>query len=164
MVNTTTFPAGTTLLAACSDRSVIPAPLPDQVEEASTPYPTVSGSYELAGTITASDTAAWGVLPTRYVALLSISQVTGAREFSGTYSGFCNLELEESSCTYPGTGHVKGTVDHDGKFTIDLLTEQAYAQGWNANWSGKGRLATDRLEGTFGAGGHIVGTFTAVRR
>ena len=152
------------LLAACGDRSAAPAPLPDQVEDASTPYPTVSGEYDLAGTITASDTAAWGPLPPRYVALLSIAQATGAREFSGTYSGFCNLELQEASCTYPGTGHVKGTVDRDGKFTIDLFTEQAYAQGWNANWSGKGTLSTGRLEGTFGAGGHIVGTFAAVRR
>lgn len=152
------------LLAACRDRTPTPTPTSAPVEEASAPYPTVSGAYDLAGTITAYDSAAWGPIPPRYVAFLSITQGPGAREFSGTYSGFCNLELEELSCAYPGTGHVKGTVERDGKVLIDLLTEEAYLKGWNANWSGRATLVAGRLEGAFGAGGHITGTFAAVRR
>ena len=121
-------------------------------------YPDVNGVYDLTALITSSDPA-WGIPHgTRQTAVLTIRHASGP-QFDGTFSDFQATE-PGSPPTEPRTGSVSGTVHPNGQ----ILLELTFAGSGSSYWTGGGKLESRQIAGTYGAGGHISGTFTAQRR
>jgi hypothetical protein len=119
----------------------------------------LTGVYDLTSVITGSDPV-WGIPDgTRQLAVLTIEHPSDASQFTGTFTDFCAIAPgEEPSCGSPGfiTGYIVGSR----RVVIELFFEGSQS----SYWSGEGELASEQIVGTYGAGGHISGTFTAEHR
>lgn len=123
------------------------------------PTPAFGGTYDLTAPITGSDPA-WGIEPgSRMVAVVTIEHSLDGSNFTGRFSGY-DLIAPDGSSSGSRSGWVAGVVEADGRVVLDLFLPESTSP----HWHGAGRLATSTMSGTFGAGGHITGTFTAVRR
>ncbi len=79
--------------------------------------------------------------------------------FTGTFPRFCFTDWTGESCNQT-PGVVSGVIDHRGRVVIELTFEGSQS----SYLYGEGELASGQLVGTYGAGGHISGNFTADRR
>lgn len=120
----------------------------------------LNGTYDLAALITASDPA-WGIPDsTQQIAVLTIRQVAGSTQLTGTFSGFTAVSPGETYTAGPGSGALQGSIGSDGQVIIELT----FAGSGTSYWYGRGWVTADAIRGAFGAGGHISGTFVARRR
>lgn len=121
--------------------------------------PSMAGVWDLTALITGFDPA-WGSLDgARQTAVITIHHDSRWPRFAGTFTDFTAIVPgEEPSTGNPGT--VGGSIHPEGQAIIELFFEGDQS----SYWYGKGTLASQRIEGTFGAGGHISGSFVAERR
>ncbi len=119
----------------------------------------MAGVYDLTALITGSDPV-WGIEDgTRQVAVLTIQHSGDTPGFTGAFTDFRAIEPDGDS--YPGNpGFLTGSIYRDGRVVIELFFEGSQS----SYWYGEGLLASGRIAGRFGAGGHISGSFTAERR
>jgi plastocyanin len=113
----------------------------------------VNGSYDLTATIDDSDPA-WGDLfGFRYTAVITL--LHDARYAPGIGGTFWDLRLTspDGHETPVGNGVITSHFDWKGQVVIRL--------GSNYVLVPAGELVAPVIEGTFGAGGHIAGPFTA---
>ncbi|CAN5348922.1 hypothetical protein BH23GEM2_BH23GEM2_25990 [soil metagenome] len=144
---------------------------PTQPEGVSTPPPAappsppsplntdhIAGVYDLTATITSFDPA-WGDLTGhRYIAVLTLA------DGLGTFTDFRLLNAEGESLFPSQSGSVTREVDFAGRLVLYLGSSyRPLIVGSIAKPDGDG-LGSPRVEGGFGAGGHISGTFVATRR
>jgi len=157
----------TLLVAACGDDAgerlstpspTVLAPSVDPVPAG--PVPQMAGVYDLTGTITNSDPI-WGVKDgTKQITVLTIQHAGGSRKFEGTFTAFRVVEPDGQTLPPGAGGYVRGSIELDGTIVVELF----YDLQRDSYWYGKGELADGRITGTFGAGGHMSGPFTAQRR
>lgn len=113
-------------------------------------WPAIGGVYDLVGTITQSDPA-WGIPNgTQQVTVLTIQHSGDTSPFTGTFSGFGGQPA----------GTISGTVQRDGRIVVELFN----AGQQSSYFYGSGAVTSQEMSGTYGAGGHISGTFVATRR
>lgn len=124
-------------------------------------WPAVGGVYDLVSTITHSDPI-WGIPDgTQQLATLTIQHTGDTSPFTGTFSDLRVVEPGGLPTPYPQPpGSISGTVQRDGRIVLALTN--AGQQG--SYWDGRGTLTGQAMSGTYGAGGHISGTFIATRR
>lgn len=122
-------------------------------------YPDMAGIYDLVGMITGSDPA-WGIADgSLQTAVLTIEHSPDSSRFTGTFPRFCFTDWNGESCNQT-PGVVSGVIDHRGRVVIELTFEGSQS----SYLYGEGELASGQIVGTYGAGGHISGNFTADRR
>lgn len=128
-------------------------------DEAPGAYREIAGVYDLTALITSSDPA-WGIEEgTRQTAVITIQHSRDTPQFAGTFADFRAIGPGGESLS-GSPGFVSGFIDLDGRVVIALSFEGSPT----SYWYGEGMLAARQIVGTFGAGGHIGGTFTAERR
>lgn len=123
----------------------------------------VPAVYDLTAPITAFDPA-WGDLSGHvYSAVVSLDGSPSATHgIVGTYTNFRLTEPDGAYLDIP-SGIVTSSIDFAGRLVMELASDYFHftlvmPEGdWDA-------LASPVIEGHFGAGGHIGGTFTARRR
>ena len=122
-------------------------------------YPEIAGVYDLTALITSSDPA-WGIEDgTRQTAVLMIQHSPNTTRIQGTFTDF--RAISPSGDTLWGNpGVVDGNAGPDARVVIELF----FAGSQSSYWYGEGMQASGKIEGRFGAGGHISGTFTLERR
>jgi len=136
-------------------------------------YPNVIGIWDLTGVITSSDPA-WGIPDgTRQTAVLIVQSAQPTQstppvstQFRGTFTDFRALEPGEpypDEATYAFPGTVIGSIDASGHVVIELFFN-GFEESQSSYFYGEGMLASGLIQGTYGAGGHISGTFTVVPR
>jgi hypothetical protein len=123
------------------------------------PLAELGGIYDLTALFTSWDPV-WGIEDgTRHVAVLTIHPTGGGSQITGTFSDFRVISPSEEDLTGE-SGSVSGSFNAQGRIMLELTFEGSQS----SYWYGEGTLTPDDIEGRFGAGGHISGSFTAIRR
>lgn len=142
-----------------SPPEVVPPPPAPPPPAAPVEYANINGVYNLTASIKSFDPA-WGDLTGyRYTAVLTLA------DGAGTYSDFRVLDSNGELLYPPGSGSVTRGVDATGKgrLILEIGSNFTVIIGSIAKPEGNG-MGSPRVEGTFGAGGHISGEFVATRR
>jgi hypothetical protein len=124
-------------------------------------WPSIGGVYDLTASILGFDPA-WGDLTGEaQISVVTIQHNGDTPQFTGTFEAI-SIRNPDGTITTTGNppGTVSGTISTDGHVVMELTNAGMHS----SYWYGSGMMTAQGMAGNFGAGGHITGTFVAIRR
>ena len=122
-------------------------------------YPDIDGVYDVDAPFTHFDPI-WGEMTGyRYKAEFTLKRDAQGPGLGGTFADFVLLDAAGQADDWRASGDIRGVIARDGRITIGFV-----ASSNSLTWELWGRSDGTAIEGTWFRGGHLSGTFRAVRR